>query len=68
MVVAAVVAVLGLSADDMAAADEGGNLPVNSSLRIRDLRSSNSSQTVEGAAVEAVDSVAFCSPNLERSK
>lgn len=54
-----VAAVRGLScaAPDMAAWDEGGNLPVSSSLRIRDFKSSNSSQTVEGAVVDSVDSV-----------
>lgn len=62
MVVAVVAAVRGRSppefeAEDMAACDDGGNLPVNSSLRMRDLRSSSSSQTVDGALVERVDSV-----------
>ena len=61
MVVAAVVAVRGRSAVDIAAAEETGNLPVNSNLRIRDFKSSNSSQTVEGAVVDIVDSVALCS-------
>ena len=59
MVVTVVVAVRGRSPenDDMAAADEGGNLPVRSSVRIRDFRSSSSSQTVDGAVVDNVDSV-----------
>ena len=58
-VVALVVAVGGLSSDtlDMAAPDVEGVLPVNSKRRIRDFKSSSSSQTVDGAAVEAVDSV-----------
>lgn len=59
MVVTVVVAVGGrsLEARDIAAPDVAGSFPVNSSLCIRDLRSSNSSQTVEGAVVETVDSV-----------
>ncbi len=59
IVVTVVVAVRGRSrvALDTAAADELGSCPVSSSLRILDLRSSNSSQTVEGAVVESVDSV-----------
>lgn len=58
-VVAVVAAVRGLSPEtvDMAAADDDGNLPVNSSFLIRDLRSSNSSHTVDGAVVERLDSV-----------
>ena len=58
-VVTVVVAVRGRSADafDIAAADEEGNFPVSSSLRIRDLRSSSSSHTVDGAVVDKVDSV-----------
>lgn len=67
MVVAAVVAVLGLSADDIAAAEDCGSFPVSSSLRILDFKSSNSSQTVEGAAVETDDSVVFLSPYFGRS-
>ena len=65
IVVAAVVAVRGLSAELIAAADDEGSLPVSSSLRILDFRSSNSSQTVEGAVVEIVDSVATCSSVLD---
>jgi hypothetical protein len=34
-----------------------GSFPVNSSLCMRDLRSSSSSHTVDGAVVETVDSV-----------
>jgi hypothetical protein len=58
-VVAVVVAVRGRSPEtlDIAAADDPGNLPVNSSFLIRDLRSSSSSQTVDGAVVDKVDSV-----------
>jgi hypothetical protein len=58
-VVAVVAAVRGRSPEtlDMAAADDDGNLPVNSSFLIRDLRSSNSSHTVDGAVVDNVDSV-----------
>lgn len=66
-VVAAVVAVRGRSVDVMAAADEGGSLPVSSSFLILDLRSSSSSHTVEGAVVEMVDSVATFSPTRKRS-
>ena len=66
-VVAAVVAVRGRSVDVIAAAEDGGSFPVNSSFRILDFRSSNSSQTVEGAVVEMVDSVATCSPVRKRS-
>lgn len=59
MVVTVVVAVRGRSADvlEMPEAFDGGNLPVSSSFRMRDLRSSSSSQTVDGAVVESVDSV-----------
>ena len=58
MVVAAVVAVRGLSvAVDTAAPEEEGILPVNSSFRILDFKSSSSSQTVDGAVVETEDSV-----------
>src|SRR5271163_3498385 len=59
IVVAFVVAVRGLSpvAEDIAAADEEGNFPVNSSFLMRDFRSSSSSQTVDGAVVDMVDSV-----------
>lgn len=58
-VVIVVVAVCGRSPDplDTASPDVVGNLPVSSSFRILDFRSSSSSQTVEGAVVEAVDSV-----------
>jgi hypothetical protein len=54
-----VAAVRGLSTEtlDMAAADDAGNFPVNSSFLILDLRSSSSSQTVEGAVVDRLDSV-----------
>jgi hypothetical protein len=59
MVVTVVVAVGGrsLEARDIAAPEVGGNLPVNSNLCILDLSSSSSSQTVEGAVVDTVDSV-----------
>lgn len=58
-VVTVVVAVRGRSPaiEDMAAADEEGSFPVNSSFRIRDFRSSSSSQMVDGAVVDMVDSV-----------
>lgn len=61
-VVTVVVAVRGRSPDalDMAAADEAGSFPVSSSFRIRDLRSSSSSQTLDGAVVDNVDSVPSC--------
>ena len=61
MVVAAVVAVFGRSEAVIAAAEDGGNLPVSSSFLILDFKSSSSSHTVEGAVVEMVDSVALCS-------
>lgn len=59
MVVLVVVAVGGLFSVALltAADDVGGILPVSSSLCIRDLRLSNSSQTVEGAVVDAVELV-----------
>ena len=59
IVVALVVAVGGRSSDarDMAAPEVGGIFPVSSNRWIRDLRSSNSSHTVDGAAVDAEDSV-----------
>lgn len=59
MVVIVVAAVCGRSAEpfDTAAPDVGGNLPVSSSLRIRDLILSSSSQTVEGAVLESPDSL-----------
>jgi hypothetical protein len=59
IVVTVVVAVAGRSLDarDIAAPEVGGNFPVNSSLCMRDFRSSNSSQTVDGAVVDTVDSV-----------
>lgn len=58
MVVALVVAVGGRSSDvlDVVMAD-AAILPVSSSRWIRDFKSSNSSQTVDGAAVELDDSV-----------
>ena len=58
MVVGAVVAVLGLSLEsaDTAAADVGGNLPVNSSFLIRDFSSSSSSQTVSSGPESADES------------
>lgn len=58
-VVMAVFAVRGLSLVGVyiAAEDEGGSFPVTSSFLIRSLRSSNSSQTVDGAVVDNVDSV-----------
>jgi hypothetical protein len=54
-----VVAVGGLSfeAREIAAPEVAGSFPVSSSRCIRDLRSSNSSQTVDGAVVDTVDSV-----------
>lgn len=57
--VTVVAAVRGRSwaAPEIASCEDGGSLPVSSSLRIRDLRSSSSSQTVEGALVDRVDSV-----------
>lgn len=62
MVVIVVVAVRGLSAEtvEMAAWEDVGSFPVSSSFRIRDFRSSNSSQTVDGAVVDNVDSVPSC--------
>jgi len=59
IVVMVVVAVGGRSfrTVDIAAFDDFGSIPVSSSLRNRDFRSSNSSQTVDGAVVETVDSV-----------
>lgn len=59
MVVALVVAVVGRSSEtrDMAAPELAGSLPVISRRCILDLRSSSSSHTVDGAAVDAVDSV-----------
>ena len=59
MVVTVVVAVGGRSSEtlDTAAADVAGSLPVSSNRWIRDFKSSSSSHTVEGAFVEAVDSV-----------
>jgi hypothetical protein len=59
MVVTVVVAVAGRSSDilETAAPEVDGSFPVSSSLLIRDFRSSSSSQTVDGAVVDAVDSV-----------
>lgn len=59
IVVTVVVAVGGLSLDarDMAAPDVAGSFRVSSRRFMRDLRSSSSSHTVEGAVVETVDSV-----------
>jgi len=70
MVVAFVVAVRGLSpvAEDIAAAEEEGNFPVSSSFLIRDFRSSSSSQTVDGAVVDIVDSVASRARYFGRSE
>lgn len=71
--VTVVVAVRGLSPEtlDIAAADEGGNFPVSSNFRILDFKSSNSSQTVDGAVVDKVDSVPsnldFSASNLDCS-
>ncbi len=65
--VARVVAVRGLSPVAIAAAEDEGSFPVSSSLFILDLRSSNSDQTVEGAAVETVDSVATWSASRNLS-
>jgi hypothetical protein len=58
-VVALVVAVRGRSSDDldMPPAEVDGILPVRSRRWILDFKSSNSSQTVDGAAVEDEDSV-----------
>jgi hypothetical protein len=58
-VVALVVAVRGRSSDDrdIPPADVDGSFPVRSRRWILDFRSSNSSQTVDGAAVEDEDSV-----------
>lgn len=58
IVVAVVVAVGGLSpvARETAAPEVAGGLPVNSSFRILDFRSSNSSHTVDGAVVDVVPS------------
>jgi hypothetical protein len=58
-VVAFVVAVRGRSSDDLdiAPPDAGGILPVRSSRWILDFKSSSSSQTVDGAAVDEEDSV-----------
>lgn len=58
-VVALVVAVRGRSSDDPDIPPLGvdGTLPVRSSRWILDFNSSNSSQTVDGAAVEEEDSV-----------
>ena len=66
IVVGAVVVVRGLSElappPVTAAFEVGGIFPVSSSFLIRDLRSSNSSQTVEGAVCESTesDSAADC--------
>ena len=59
IVVMVVVAVGGRSfnAFDIAAFDEFGSAPVSSSLRSLDFSSSSSSQTVDGAVVDTVDSV-----------
>jgi hypothetical protein len=59
MVVAFVVAVGGRSSEalDIAAPEVAGIFPVSSKRLIRDFKSSNSSQTVEGAAVDDEDSV-----------
>lgn len=58
-VVAVVVAVGGRSSVnlDTAAPEVGGSLPVSSRRWMRDLRSSSSSHTVEGAVFDVVDSV-----------
>ena len=58
-VVMAVLAVGGRSptAPEIAAPEDAGILPVSSSLRIRLLRSSSSSHTVDGAVVDTVLSV-----------
>jgi len=59
IVVMVVVAVGGRSfrTFHIAAFEDFGRIPVSSSLRNRDFRSSSSSQTVDGAVVETVDSV-----------
>jgi hypothetical protein len=66
IVVIVVVAVGGLSPDacETAAPEVAGSFPVSSSFRIRDFKSSSSSQTVDGAVVEAVDSVPSASRGL----
>lgn len=51
---------------DMAALEEEGRLPVSSILRMRDFKSSSSSQTVEGAVVDTVDSVPSPTPASTR--
>lgn len=58
-VVMAVFAVRGLSLVGVyiAAEDDGGSFPVSSSFLMRSFRSSSSSQTVDGAVVDSVDSV-----------
>ena len=59
MLVIVVVAVAGRSREtvDIAAFDVDGKFPVSSILRMRDFNSSSSSQTVDGAVVDTVDSV-----------
>lgn len=59
ILVMVVVAVCGRSfrTPDMAALEDLGSIPVSSSLRSRDFKLSNSSQTVDGAVVDTVDSV-----------
>lgn len=59
LVVTVVVAVLGLSFEefDRVAAEVGGIFPITSTLLMRCLRSSNSSQIVDCAVVDVVDSV-----------
>lgn len=59
IVVTVVVAVGGRSSEsrDTAAPDVDGSFPVSSRRWIRDLRSSSSSHTVDGAVLEVVDSV-----------
>jgi hypothetical protein len=61
-VVVVVVAVRGLSAEVGEMVDFVGaaTLPPNSSFLILDFKSSNSSQTVDGAVVETLDSVPSC--------
>ena len=66
MVVIVVVAVGGRSPliVDIAALDDFGNSPVSSSLRSLDFKSSSSSQTVDGAVVDTVDSVPSTSAGI----
>src|ERR1700722_10545902 len=70
IVVIVVVAVGGLSPDacETAAPEVAGSFPVSSSFLIRDFRSSSSSQTVDGAVVDIVESVASRARYFGRSE